>query len=112
MKPTENIERFIKNAKIKTDPAVNEAVLNNLLDELDKSEISAPADIGPGIWRIIMKTKITKFAVAAMIIVAALIGINHEDWQKMEFKLAYITQQFTDLVSIVTLLLISQQQIM
>ena len=50
-----------------------------LLDQLSKSKHSKPGPDRSDIWRIIMKNKITKFATAAVIIVAVLIGINQFD---------------------------------
>ena len=47
-----------------------------MLDQQSKSKHSKPGSARPNIWRIIMKSKITKFAAAAVIIIAILIGIN------------------------------------
>ena len=71
------IKQLIKNASLKTDPKVNKAVLNSLLEEFEESKKTQPAIYQPSIWRIIMKTKITKFAAAAVIIAAVIEGINH-----------------------------------
>ncbi len=46
-----------------------------MLNEQSKPKQSKPA-YQPDIWRIIMKSRITKFAAAAAIIIAVLIGIN------------------------------------
>ncbi|MBW8035390.1 MAG: hypothetical protein FVQ79_07115 [Planctomycetes bacterium] len=76
MRSTETIKKLIKNTKIKTNPKVSKAVLDGLLDQMDHAE---GADINASqqnIWSIIMKSKIQKLAVAAIIIVAALVGIN------------------------------------
>ncbi len=73
MRPTENIIRLIKNAKIKTDPMVNDAVLNDLLNELDKSESTRSPVSRPNLWRKIMKSKMTKFAAAAAIVAVAVL---------------------------------------
>ncbi len=47
----------------------------NILDEQSKSKPSKPGS-RPDIWRIIMKSRITKLAAAAVIIVGTLISIN------------------------------------
>jgi hypothetical protein len=75
MRPTENIKKLIRDASIKTHPAVNKAVLNNLFDELDKSQKTDSAILQPSVWRIIMKSRITKFATAAVIITAVTVSI-------------------------------------
>jgi prepilin-type processing-associated H-X9-DG protein len=51
-------------------------VFAKMLDEQSKSKQLKPSAARPNIWRIIMKTKITKFAAAAVIIIAVLIGTN------------------------------------
>jgi protocatechuate 3,4-dioxygenase beta subunit len=76
MRPAENIKKLIKNAPIKTNPAVNEAVLKDLLNELDKSKKNPSATLQPNIWKIIMKSRITQLTTAAVIIIAVLVGIN------------------------------------
>ena len=75
MSPADKIKKFIKNVKINTDPDTNQKVLNELLGELDRTKRSADA-YQPGIWRIIMNNKITKFATAAVIIVAVVLSIT------------------------------------
>jgi len=76
MRPAENIKKLIANAPIKTNPAVNEAVLKDLLNELNKSEKKPSATLQPNIWKIIMKSRITQLTTAAVIIIAVIIGIN------------------------------------
>ena len=76
MKPAENIKRLIKNARIKTNPMVNEAVFKDLINELDKSE-SIPLTVTQlNVWRIIMKKRITKLAAAAVVIIAVVLSIT------------------------------------
>lgn len=69
MRPTENIKRFVKNSKISSNPEVNKAVLNDLFDRMDKSQNSRLAHLQPNVWRIIMKSRITKLAASMVIIV-------------------------------------------
>lgn len=47
-----------------------------MIDRQSKTKRSKPDIVRPSIWRIIMRSKITKFAAAAVIIVGVLIGIN------------------------------------
>lgn len=79
MRPAEDIKKLIKNASIKTSPEVDKAVLNSLLDELDKSKERSSAALRPNVWRIIMKSQITKFATAAVIIIAVMVSITFLD---------------------------------
>jgi outer membrane lipoprotein-sorting protein len=76
MRPTEEIEKLVENVKIETNPQVNKAVFAELCDELDKIEKEGPASDQPGVWRIIMNSKMTKLAAAAVIIIAVLVGLT------------------------------------
>jgi hypothetical protein len=76
MRPVEDIKRIIQSASIKTNPKVNKAVLNSLFDEQDKLKEMGSAVSQPSVWRIIMRSRITKFVAAATIIVAVVLTIN------------------------------------
>jgi outer membrane lipoprotein-sorting protein len=75
MRPADKTKQFIKNASIKSNPEVNEAVLKELLNELDQSKSKPCAARELNIWRIIMKSPITKIATAAVILVSVVAGI-------------------------------------
>ena len=77
MRPAKNLEKLIKNTKIDTNSKVDEAVLNDTIKVFEKAKNKKSASHQPDIWRIIMKSRITKLAVAAVIIMAVLIGINY-----------------------------------
>ncbi len=74
MRPADQTKQFIKNASINSNPDVNEAVLKELINEMDKSQNTACATRRPDMWRIIMKNPVTKIAAAAVIIIAVLAG--------------------------------------
>ncbi|MHC4639586.1 MAG: hypothetical protein ACYTBP_16385 [Planctomycetota bacterium] len=79
MRPADKTKQYIKNASINSNPEVNEAVLKDLFNELDKSK-DIPRDAPqPNIWRIIMKGRISKLAAAAVIILAAFLALNFFD---------------------------------
>jgi outer membrane lipoprotein-sorting protein len=77
MRPADQTKQFIKNASINSNPDVNEAVLKELLSEMDKSESTTCAARQPDMWRTIMKNPVTKLAVAAAITIAVLIGLHY-----------------------------------
>ena len=77
MRPTENIEKLIKNIKIDTNAEMDKAVLDDVLKALEESKKQKSANLKPNIWRTIMKSRITKFAVAAAIIIVVMVGLNH-----------------------------------
>ena len=76
MRPAENIEKLIKNIKIDTNAKVDKAVLNDILETFKQSKTKKSAIPQPNIWRIVMKSRITKLATVAVIIIAVLIGIH------------------------------------
>lgn len=76
MRPAENIEKLIRKLRYKTSAETHDRVLSNVLQALDENEKQKPGVIKPDIWRTIMNTKTRKFATAAMILIAALIGLH------------------------------------
>ena len=72
MRPTEDIEKRIKNVYIVIDSESNKRVFSNILQAFEKSKAKdlAPAD-RPNIWRTIFRNPLTKLAAAALIIIAA-----------------------------------------
>jgi outer membrane lipoprotein-sorting protein len=77
MRPAENIKRTIKSAKVKINQEVKKTALTELINDLESFKISGLTETGPDICRIIMKSNITKFAAAAVVIIAILIGIHY-----------------------------------
>ncbi|MHC4216560.1 MAG: hypothetical protein ACYSWP_24695 [Planctomycetota bacterium] len=76
MKPSDkDIKNFFKNAAIGTNPRMEETILNKVLSAGQKA-INSNKIIHPNIWRIIMKSKLTKLAASVVIAVAVLIGIH------------------------------------
>ena len=76
MRPTEKIKQRIKNTPIKTDPKVNQAVLNDLLDRLDAAQGTPVTGPEPTIWRTIMKNRTFKLSTAATILIAVMLGVQ------------------------------------
>ena len=71
MKTRKNIEKFIKNAAVNSNPQMNRAVLNDLLKQLDKTG----SDSCKKHRSIIMKNPIIKLAAAAIIIAVFAFGL-------------------------------------
>ena len=76
MKSRENIEKLIKDTPIHSNPDVNQAVLKDLLKQIDNAETQKSAITLPNIRRIIMKARTAKLITAAAI-VAVCIGIYY-----------------------------------
>ena len=73
---TENkkIENLLRTAKFESNQDVNKSVLDNLLERLDQDGMQVSK---PGIGRIIMQSKLSKFVAAAAMILIVYSGINY-----------------------------------
>jgi len=82
MSAEENIKRLVKKfyaakkSSIATSAKMDKKVLDDAFQVLEKSKKAQSAATKPNIWRIIIKSKITKATAAALITIAALIGIH------------------------------------
>ncbi|MHC4792321.1 MAG: hypothetical protein ACYS8Y_12985 [Planctomycetota bacterium] len=82
MKAAGNIEKLIKKFCIKeklcvtTSAEMDKRILDDALVVYEKSRKKKPALTEPNIWRIIMKSRITKLAAAVVVIIAAALSIN------------------------------------
>ena len=75
MNPADDIEKLVKKLCYKPSAHTHNRVLGNVLKALEIREKQKSAATQPNIWRTIMKSRLTKLAVATVIIIAALIGI-------------------------------------
>ncbi|MHC4069164.1 MAG: tetratricopeptide repeat protein [Planctomycetota bacterium] len=76
MNSAEKIKRLFAKSDVTVSSKVDDKIINDALSAFDKSEETKPVSAGPNIWRIIMKSRITKLAAAAVIVLAAIIGFN------------------------------------
>ncbi|MBW7989398.1 MAG: hypothetical protein FVQ84_05185 [Planctomycetes bacterium] len=90
MKPAKKIERLIKKSRYKASPEAYDKALGSFLQEVDAHEKHKSAITEPNIWRIIMKSPITKLASAAVIIVGIVLSVTI--WDKTTPK-AYAIEQ-------------------
>ena len=77
MKPAEKIERLIKKSRYKASPEAYDKALGSFLQAVDAYEKQKPALTEPNMWRIIMKSRITKITTAAAIIIVVMVGLYH-----------------------------------
>lgn len=77
MRPTENMENRIKNANIVINGETDKKIFNHILQSFKKSKAYESATAPPNMWRIIMKSKITKYAAVAVIIIGVIVGNNY-----------------------------------
>jgi hypothetical protein len=76
MRLTEKIKKLFIKSKVKIGSGFDEKILRDVFAVYEKSKTNTPAQLQPSVWRIIMKSKITKFAAAAIIIVAVVLSLN------------------------------------
>jgi len=74
MRPAEDMDKLIKKLRYKASAETHDRVFGNVMRALDESEKQKTCADAPDIWRLIMKSSITKVAVAAAVIVVAAIG--------------------------------------
>jgi len=73
------VEKLIKNLHDTTSADMDKRILKDTLKVLEQSERTKSAGVQPNIWRIIMKSRITKLAAAAVIIIAVVLSITFLD---------------------------------
>ncbi len=76
MRPTDDIKHLIKTLNFKAGPELGERIIRDALASRPDIETTGPGQPRSGIWRKIMKNKLTKFAAAAAILIAVLIGVD------------------------------------
>ncbi|MHC4395477.1 MAG: hypothetical protein ACYS1A_07450 [Planctomycetota bacterium] len=76
MKPADEIKKFFKNASLSTNPEIDQTVLDKVLNACEKTTNIKSAAGGSNIWRMILNSRISKFAAAAVIIIAVIVGIS------------------------------------
>jgi hypothetical protein len=78
MRSVEKIKKLFAKSEVTVNSKVNDRIINDALTAFEKSEKTKSVSVEPNIWRIVMKSRITKLAVAAVII-AALLSITFLD---------------------------------
>lgn len=76
MRPAEKIKELFAKSKIKVNSEFDNNIMNDVLTEYEKNYKAPSTDFQSNVWRIIMKNRITKFAAAAIIIVAAVLSVH------------------------------------
>ncbi len=70
-------DRLVKNGKVLSDSRLEDEVLNRIIREQNvKLKAGAEASVGLRVRRIIMESRITRLAAAAVIIIAVLVGVH------------------------------------
>jgi hypothetical protein len=76
VRPVENINELIKKLQLKASADLDRRVHEDISRALTEPRKTKSAPPEPNIWRIIMKSPITKLATAAVVIIACVIGLS------------------------------------
>ena len=76
MNSAEKIRRLFAKSDVAVHSRVDDRIVGDALRAFDKSEGTTPVSGGPSIWRMIMNSRITKLAAAAVLVIAAFVVIN------------------------------------
>jgi len=96
MRPSENIEKLIEKLRYETSAETHDRVFGNVMQALDEKAKQKAGVIKPDLWRMIMKTKVTKLAAAAVIIVAVFVGIYQFGGDGASIVFADIVEQLAN----------------
>jgi len=99
MKSAEKIERLIKKSRYKASPQAYDKALGSFLQAVDAYEKQKPALTEPNIWRIIMKSNVTKLAAAIVIIIT--VALAKSLWDR-SIPTAYAIEQSIEAMRKVT----------
>jgi outer membrane lipoprotein-sorting protein len=75
MNPEDNLKKLINQSQVQTGSKMDERILSNAFDRIDTMKAQSLPLAGWDLWRIIMKSPITKLAAAAVIVIAVTVGI-------------------------------------
>ena len=76
MRPAKEIENLIRKVRLRANADLHKRTISDALEAQEKSRKRQSAAIQPHIWRIIMKSRITRVAAAAVIVIAVMIAIQ------------------------------------
>jgi hypothetical protein len=104
MRPTDKINQLIKHIHIKASAELDKRVYDSFANAPAKSKNRQSVPTQPILWRIIMKSNITKFAAAAVIVAAALViysqfGTSGVTWGALAQKIDGVKSVVYDLTT-------------
>ncbi|MHC4620905.1 MAG: hypothetical protein ACYTEQ_24425, partial [Planctomycetota bacterium] len=76
MRPADNTHKLFKKLRLKASAQLDERVHGDIWKALEERGRTRTVLTEPNVWRIIMQSRITKVAVAAVIIIAVILGLN------------------------------------
>ena len=76
MKSADKVQWLLRRAGVTTNRATDDAVFQNLKKAYTRTGQPKSAQGQPSIWRLIMRSPLTKLAVAAVVVLACVIGVS------------------------------------
>ena len=76
MQPADDIKKLIDESRMESSSQVDRRILTDALEDLEKRRADRAASPSPGVWRILMNGKWSKFAVAAAVALAVILGLS------------------------------------
>jgi hypothetical protein len=76
MKSADDIKHYFRKSTLSTNPDRHEEIFEKILRAQTVSKTTEPVSSRPNIGRILMKNPITKFAIAAIVAIACVIGLS------------------------------------
>ena len=76
MRPADEIKEKVKRMNFTADEKMRQVMLDDVLAAQNDNQKQNLSRSGWGIWRIIMRNKMTKFAAVAVIIIITVVGIS------------------------------------
>ena len=76
MNSAEKTRKLFAKSDVTVNSKIDDRIINDALTAFDKPEKTQSVSSESNIWRIIMKSRITKLAAAAAIIIVVLLGVN------------------------------------
>ncbi|MHC4338248.1 MAG: LolA family protein, partial [Planctomycetota bacterium] len=77
MKPSQNVEKMVRRLHFTAGAEMDGRIWSHVLKAQEELKKNKTAKFQPPVWRTIMKSRITKLAAAAVIIIAILIGVHY-----------------------------------
>ena len=77
MSSEEKIKRLFTKSDVTVNSKIDDKIISNAFTILEESEETKSFSAEPNIWRIIMRSRITKLAAAAAIIAIVVVGMHY-----------------------------------
>ena len=94
MSSAEKIKKLFAKSDVTVNSKVDDRIVSNALTALEKSEKTKSVSAEPNMWRMIVRSRLTKLAAAAVVIIAVVISFNQFVGPTTNVALAEVTSRF------------------